>query len=1081
MHVLLTLVTFGAVSLETTASISLDTTSFSSRDEKNVDFSFESTASAMQSRRELKDSTCETWACTSIGNDCGNFNAGEACASNKRCVLEGIYDTYPYLFVVKCHGDKKCNQIMSYPSHFQSYTYESGDPTTLPGGAAGPECNSACFTTDEPRTGVPLSNQGSLGLPWCYTTSNHALDEPFGYCFPSASPPCAWDNGYISTQVTSGCSLSCTDGYRGYAFAACYGQNMDAVLPSDPLSAGCTPILCDDVFQPELGVVGGTTDPCSAGQSLQAGTSCSIKCTDGYTMRSTSTGDIVTFDGNVACPSNGGTLEVSVSCSAKTCLPFTLPSDPVMTGEGVTNGCTSNQVLSTQDTCLLRCQDDNSADPYVWAVQCPDDADDDGNSPSTIVGEVSCALDECENFILDEDEIRSASVGGCVNGDPVRLNATCFVECVDGWGPVDGGANLLTVKCVEDAEGNLTYASIPECVPNTCAPFYFETGMTSATAGGCQNGTTLATNRGEDDTVSTDCFVSCEAGYSRANVDAFGGRVFCPSDAAQDSPVSYTISCTENSCAQFVLPLGIVGTDNENSTACTVETILMTKSNTQCGVGCDVGYAPSTLSSAVLRCDSGASQGALPFLDPSDFGCIENACAPIALGIGQIGISSSDTVACRDDLVLQTHSSPTTCAWTCDAGYVPSTSWSNISSKTLRCAQNASDGDVVENSLTCTRAVTSMSISCGTDTEGCEVSSSSIGLTCVEAAGSVTVLSSALASTEGGDVVTFENFVDDSVSTLSLSWFLLVDNTIGSPCVLDTLDDRLSCSVPPGSGVSQEISLVRIDNGRSETSNTEIMRNCSVTYAQPVISEVVGCASGGCERSGGDVITIRGANFGENGALAFVNGQECLDITTVSHRELSCIVPALETFQSQINHLVVIQSNQFGSGSLNYTTCSRGFSQVSDSFACVPCKEGTFTSEEDMFECLPCDEGTYSAVKESPSCLPCDANFFASGTGSTSCKECPGGKSSVPGSSTCVSCGWTYIGDPGHCDVQVFGILFGLFVAGLVITVVVCVAYKYAFLLTQVEEEKSSKMLLAKDIELLQSACTSFSLSLSLL
>ena len=57
----------------------------------------------------------------------------------------------------------------------------------------------------------------------------------------------------------------------------------------------------------------------------------------------------------------------------------------------------------------------------------------------------------------------------------------------------------------------------------------------------------------------------------------------------------------------------------------------------------------------------------------------------------------------------------------------------------------------------------------------------------------------------------------------------------------------------------------------------------------------------GCRRTGNDLITIVGRNFGDRGALVFISGQECKNVTHVisdlnsgtssRHREVTCLTP----------------------------------------------------------------------------------------------------------------------------------------------------------------------------------------------
>jgi len=110
--------------------------------------------------------------------------------------------------------------------------------------------------------------------------------------------------------------------------------------------------------------------------------------------------------------------------------------------------------------------------------------------------------------------------------------------------------------------------------------------------------------------------------------------------------------------------------------------------------------------------------------------------------------------------------------------------------------------------------------------------------------------------------------------------------------------------------------------------------------------------------------------------------------------------------QSQINTLLVVQSNLFGSTSeLQFQKCPKGTTQTSFDNSCVSCLEGSYSDTEDAFECLSCKAGTFSDSPNQESCTPCRKNFVSRESGATLCTECPGGKHSIEGSSECESCG----------------------------------------------------------------------------
>ena len=190
-------------------------------------------------------------------SDCGT---GE-----DKCLLLGWASSSPRLVTNEC--DKTyCNRIVNSDytqGNFQysSYVYVPNQATTLPGGADGPACVTACTTDNEPFPSSP-EDQGWAGLPWCYTNS---AQTTWAYCFPSNAPPCGYELGYVpSSGEFTRCSLNCPSGYNGYQVATCNKKNNPLVWPTSPTSDNlCTPILCNAYSLPSQ-FVPSTSNPCSS-------------------------------------------------------------------------------------------------------------------------------------------------------------------------------------------------------------------------------------------------------------------------------------------------------------------------------------------------------------------------------------------------------------------------------------------------------------------------------------------------------------------------------------------------------------------------------------------------------------------------------------------------------------------------------------------------------------------------------------------------------------------------------------------------------------------------------------------------
>ena len=165
-------------------------------------------------------------------------------------------------------------------------------------------------------------------------------------------------------------------------------------------------------------------------------------------------------------------------------------------------------------------------------------------------------------------------------------------------------------------------------------------------------------------------------------------------------------------------------------------------------------------------------------------------------------------------------------------------------------------------------------------------------------------------------MIRFSNFVvtssfEDSNST---SYWLDVEGKREQECFVNITEKTLDCFLPSGEGVQRQISLVRVsevlttsETTASQEFDTHLLGNCVVNYAEPEIDNVDGCSTNGCQRQGGDRITIQGNNFGSRGALVFVNGEEAENITTQSHQNLVVTMPGLSTWQSQVNTVLVVR------------------------------------------------------------------------------------------------------------------------------------------------------------------------------
>ena len=332
--------------------------------------------------------------------------------------------------------------------------------------------------------------------------------------------------------------------------------------------------------------------------------------------------------------------------------------------------------------------------------------------------------------------------------------------------------------------------------------------MASATGNGCTNGTRLVTNVVNATAQKASCFVQCSSGYRTTLSGTFGGRVFCPNNAEEGSPVQYTYQCTENSCAALQLnSVGLRGLESSSS-PCFDQQHLSTHSNPSCEVSCKPGYESST-SEATYTCATNAANGDSPQISPS-ITCVENTCK-VRLHPGMTGLFESNCEPCTSGLSLFTHSLPNCCSLHCDAGYVSRSAL--VETETLTCPQNASKNfNLLPSSLMCDIAITRIEMNC--KSQGCESvgnnSPSSTMRSCALVSSQIDTDSSVFVATEGGDEIVFSNFNASSHSE-STHWKLFVDDEYSTEdnCVTFSSNNSMTCKIPASSGQDKRLSLMK--------------------------------------------------------------------------------------------------------------------------------------------------------------------------------------------------------------------------------------------------------------------------------
>eukprot|EP00939_MAST-03C_sp_MAST-3C-sp1_P002980 g2980.t1 len=814
----------------------------------------------------------------------------------------------------------------------------------------------------------------------------------------------------LSTNTQSECTLRCKNGGTN-------AQSISVRCPpnaaqDDPLvvdSFQCTGIQCPPISFTD-GVIGDPSSGkrCALNAEMYETDYCTVACESGYSAT----------NGNaphrIMCVNINGTyagLETSFSCTENSCAPFSFPPG-VVGSETAASACYENIVLSTQTlvSCEVECAKGfERAAGSSSVVTCPSNAAPGASAESSI----SCTEIECAplDFPIGVGSVTCVE-GGRLSADPTSESHACTVQCLDGFTTVfsqDGGVTTLT--CPEDAEDGDVVDGFDKiaCVENHCAPLEFPVGAVPAfraidgstdSSLGCDRGEELSTQR------RSACGLECGPGYvesvsnaSLAACKAFDTQVVCSSAGAR--------------CVW-----------DEESQRCA--------SAVRCASNATVEESVSMDLTCVLA------------LTRIEMRCATPGCTRWGEGDSDAGEGGGG------------------------GGRRRSLSVSAFAGRALADADKRS-------------STSTLASSCSSD-DGHDVAS------LVTASSSITV------STEGGDVVDFEGFdgnvtCDPSDSTEQRSELFLLSGAFGvedsadvpttaSPSsgtcdLLSSLtssvgDRTLRCKIPSGLGQHQALRLFRgrglcaralaEDSGNSADDidvtfeNTNILDDCFMSYADPIISDAEGCMRGDkCSRDGGNVVTVNGYNFGKSDALIFVNGQECFNAThgdatstddcassstssstTPCHRTMTCTIPPLTSWQtSGGNQVLLVQSQLFvaSTDAVHYDECNTGHRQVEASNACEECEPGRYSDVLDAYECAACPVGTASGAFGVSVCEPCDQGSVADGEGFTKCTQCPGGKKADVGGSNCVDCDIWYLGEGAgsNCETPVFGILLAVF------------------------------------------------------
>jgi hypothetical protein len=219
--------------------------------------------------------------------------------------------------------------------------------------------------------------------------------------------------------------------------------------------------------------------------------------------------------------------------------------------------------------------------------------------------------------------------------------------------------------------------------------------------------------------------------------------------------------------------------------------------------------------------------------------------------------------------------------------------------------------------------------------------------------------------------------------------------------------ELVTCSLPAGTGYEQAVTV----NSREQFSAPAPL----VSYAQPSITSLRGCSptasptsTGECHRSGGQILTIEGLNFGISQASILLGASSCLNVrhdSVTPHTLLYCELP----HGNRLDRSVVVFQRRGELSSteafVHYTQCHPG--QFEIGFDCFACPTGKYTNTDAKLSCESCESGYYAANEQSTVCTSCDAGKYSlksTTSGASSCIDCEAATFSAASAATCTAC-----------------------------------------------------------------------------
>jgi hypothetical protein len=226
--------------------------------------------------------------------------------------------------------------------------------------------------------------------------------------------------------------------------------------------------------------------------------------------------------------------------------------------------------------------------------------------------------------------------------------------------------------------------------------------------------------------------------------------------------------------------------------------------------------------------------------------------------------------------------------------------------------------------------------------------------------------------------------------------------------------EQATCVLPQSSGFHRPITVSSFGASADANANSP-----TLSYAPPRIVDITGCAAAGCNRAGGDVITIEGTDLSASVRI-FVGLLPCEPLADEPYDAAAQTRVVCRSPPGFGDRQVIFLQNggEFTlEKTLSYEKCGVGeFSTASDgkldtqtavaAYSCKACVQGRFENVQraQSGSCQPCSAGRFSDVNGKTVCELCIAGCFTAQAVATACSQCTAGTFSGAGAAACAEC-----------------------------------------------------------------------------